>query len=319
MTRRIAAVANPSAAHGRVGRLWPQLAARLRNRLGDVTLRVTDSAGHATLLARELIEDGFDLIVAVGGDGTINEVANGFLRDDEPLRATVELGILPVGTGGDLRRTLGIPADPDRAIGILAEGRPLMIDVGKASLAAHDGGKIERYFVNLVSFGIGGEVAAGARNPLAALGGRAGFLWATLKTVAKFRGRRVELELNNSGQPQPFFISNVAVGNGRYHGGGMQPCPEAILDDGVLDVTVIDYMRPLEVLRDIRVLYSSGVYRLPKVHRFEAGNIKASSSRPTWVEVDGEPLGRLPLEIRILPRRLNVLLSPASPHFHGHL
>ncbi|HEV2424998.1 MAG TPA: diacylglycerol kinase family protein [Terriglobia bacterium] len=317
MHRRIAAIANPQAARGRVARLLPQLGRRLRARLGEVTLRVTDSSGHATEIARELIEAGFDLIVAVGGDGTISEVANGFLRDGNPLRTDVQLGVLPVGTGGDMRRSLGIPRDANRAIEILAAGRPLTIDIGKAMLTGRDGSAVRRYFVNLASFGIGGEAAARAANPFATLGGKAGFLWATLRTVAEYRGRRVEIELDGSGEFLPFFISNVAVGNGRYHGGGMHPCPRALLDDGVLDVTVIDYLKPLEVLRDIRVLYSDDVYRLPKVHRLEARSLKARADQPTWVEVDGEPLGCLPIQIEVLPRRLNVLLSPSSPHFRN--
>lgn len=317
MPRKIAAIANPQAGSGRVGRLLPKLAGRLRTRLGEITLRVTDSPEHATAIARELVEAGFDLIIAVGGDGTIGEVANGFLRDDKPIRDDVELGILPVGTGGDMRRSLGIPSDAGRAIEILATGRPLKIDAGKASLAGRDGSAVERYFVNLASFGIGGEAAARAGNPFTTLGGKAAFLWATLRAVAVFRGRRVEIELDGSGEFLPFFISNVAVGNGRYHGGGMQPCPKASLDDGVLDVTVIDYLKPLEVLRDIRVLYSDDVYRLPKVHRLQARRLRARADQPTSVEVDGEALGRLPIELEVLPRCLNVLLSPSSPHFRN--
>jgi diacylglycerol kinase (ATP) len=315
MHRRVAAIANPCAGGGRVGRLWPQLAQRLRARFGDLSLRLTESPRHATRITRELIENGFDLIIAVGGDGTISDVVNGFLYDDTPLCADVELGIVPVGTGGDFRRTLGIPADPGQAVEILSGGKALAIDVGKISLVADDGSAVRRYFVNLVSFGMGGEVAANVRNLLTMFGGRTAFLWATLKSLVTYHGRRIELELDRNGQLLPFFISNVALGNGRYHGGGMQPCPEAILDDGLLDVTVIDYMNPLEVLRDIRALYSGDVYRLAKVHRLQACRLAGRAEQPTAVEVDGEVLGRLPLEVEVLPRRLNVLLSPSSPHF----
>jgi diacylglycerol kinase (ATP) len=317
MHGKIAAIANPQAAGGRVGRLWPKIAERLRARLGDVTLRVTDSPGHATGIARELIESGVETIIAVGGDGTISEVANGFLQDDQPLRPDARLGILPVGTGGDFRRSLGIPSGAAEAVEILAEGRTLAIDIGRVSLIGADGSAVKRYFVNLVSFGMGGAVAARASNPLAALGGKTGFLWATLRTVASYRGRSVEIELDRKGRTLPFFVSNVAVGNGRYHGGGMQPCPKARLDDGLLDVTVIEYLNPFEIVRDIRILYSGDVYRHPKAHRLEARSLLARAGQPTWVEVDGEPLGRLPVEIEILPRRLNVLLSPSSPCFQG--
>jgi len=315
MSRRIAAIVNPRAAGGRAGSLWPRVAPHLRAHLGEVTLRVTDSAGHATRIARELIESGFDLVIAVGGDGTVSEVANGFLRDDLLIRSDAQLAILPIGTGSDFQRTLGIPSDVDHAVEIVAHGKPFVLDVGKATLVGSDGCKQQRYFVNLTSFGMGGAVAAGAKNTLTVLGGKAGFLWATFKTLATYRGRKVEIELDESGTPLPFCISNVAVGNGRYHGGGMRACPTAVLNDGVLEVTVIEYLKPLQVIRDIRVLYSEDVYRHPKIHHLRARRLAARSAQPTWVEIDGEPLGRLPLSIEVLPQRLPVLLSPSSPLF----
>ena len=313
MNRKVAAIANPYAASGRAGRLWPHMAQHLRDRLGDITVRLTDSAGHATRIARELIDDNYDLIVAVGGDGTVSEVANGFLQDDRPVRPGVELGILPIGTGADFQRTLGIPSEVDQAIEILADGKPLAIDVGKIAFTAQDGNPDQRYFVNLASFGMGGSVAAGAKNLLTAFGGKAGFLWATFKTVATYRGRLVSLELDGSGQPLSFFITNVAVGNGCFHGGGMRPCPTADLRDGVLEVTVIDYLKPLELVRDIHVLYSENVYRHPKAHHLRARRLNARAEQPTWIEVDGEPLGRLPVEIEVLPQCLTVLVDPGCP------
>jgi diacylglycerol kinase (ATP) len=315
MNRRVAAIANPRAAGGRAGKLWPSIEHRLRARLGDVTVRLTDSAGHATSIARELLEDGFEVIIAVGGDGTVSEVANGFLRDDQPVNREARLGILPIGTGSDLQRSLGIPSDVGEAIEIVARGKPLAIDVGKVLLAGTEGRKLQRYFVNLASFGMGGAVAAGAKNTLTVLGGNAGFLWATFKTMATYHGRQVELEIDDSGMSLPFFITNVAVGNGGYHGGGMHACPKAILNDGQLEITVIEYLKPLEVLRDIRVLYSGNLYRHPKVHHLRAQRLFARSEEPAWVEVDGEPLGCLPLAIEVLPQRLPIILSPSSRLF----
>jgi len=315
MQRKSAVIVNPAAGNGRAGRARPQIAERLRARLGGVAVHLTNSPGHATRIARELVESGVDLLIAVGGDGTISEVANGILQSDQPLGPGIQLGILPVGTGGDLRRSLDIPADVDKAIEIIAHGRPFAMDTARACFVSLDGSKVERCFLNVASFGLGGEVAASAKNRLSVLGGKPAFLWATLKGVATFRGRQVEIELDESGSPRRFFVSNVAVGNGRYHGGGMQPCPQAKMNDGLLDVTVIEYMNPLQVLRNIHVLYSDDLYRLSKVHRLEARRLRARADQLTMVELDGEPIGYLPLEIKILPRRLNVLLSPSSPHF----
>jgi YegS/Rv2252/BmrU family lipid kinase len=315
MNRRIAAIANPHAGRGRAGKLLPRIQQQLHSRLGDVTVRFTDSGGHATSIARELLETGFDLIIAVGGDGTVSEVANGFLRDDQPIRGDAQLGFLPIGTGSDFQRSLGIPSDLDEAAKILAFGKPLAIDMGKATLVSGDGRERQRYFVNLVSFGMGGAVAAGAKNTLTVLGGKAGFLWATFKTMATYQGRQIEIELDGSGRSLPFYISNVAVGNGRYHGGGMHACPAAVLNDGLLEVTIVEYLKPFEIVRDIRILYSDSVYCHPKIHHLRAQRFAARSEQPTWVEVDGEPLGRLPLTIQVLRQRLPVLLSPSSPLF----
>ncbi|MBI3665932.1 MAG: acylglycerol kinase family protein [Acidobacteria bacterium] len=119
---KTAAVANPRSASGKTGRRWPQIAAALAARLGPVETQFTEQPGHAIALTRDLLEQGYERIIAVGGDGTINEVTNGFLRDDQPVRPGACLGILPLGTGGDFRRTLGVPSDFREALEMLAAG-----------------------------------------------------------------------------------------------------------------------------------------------------------------------------------------------------
>lgn len=311
--RKIAAVVNPHSAGGRTARRWPELESALEHRLGPVTTRFTDEHGAGITLTRDLLREGFDLIIAVGGDGTINEVANGFLDDNHPIRPEAALGVLPLGTGGDFRRTLEIPVNPAEAIEILANGVPLQIDMGKASFRGNDGSTVNRYFVNLVSFGMGGHVAARSKNFMGRFGGRAAFFWATVVTFLTYRGRHISLTLDGNKNPSPFFITNVAIGNGQFHGGGMWPCPAAVMNDGVFDVTVIGYAGALSLLWRIGMLYSGEVYSHPKVSHFEASSILAESNGATEIEIDGEPLGTLPLEISILPRRLRVMVSQHSP------
>lgn len=311
--RKIAAVVNPRAAGGKAAKLWPQISQLLERRLGPVAARLTEASGSGTRLARELLMEGFDLIVAVGGDGTANEVANGFLDADKPVNPDACLGVLSLGTGGDFQRSLGIPSKIDEAVEVLATGVPLRIDAVKANFAGRNGSKVSRYFVNLASFGMGGAVASRSRNFLSPLGGTAAFLWATFAVILNYRGRRVRLELDGSNLPNDFLITNIAVGNGPYHGGGMHPCPWAEMNDGLLEVTVIDYLTPFELLRDIRILYSDNVYIHPKVHHFRAQRVVATSDDITQIEVDGEPLGCLPFEAVVLPNCLPVLVPAASP------
>ena len=120
------------------------------------------------------------------------------------------------------------------------------------------------------------------------------------------------LMLDESSTHLPFFITNVAIGNGQFHGGGMRPCPAAVPNDGIFDVTVIEYAGALRLLSSISMLYSGEVYAHPKVRHFEAARITAEAGKATEIEIDGEPLGTLPLEVTILPRQLRVLVSPSS-------
>jgi YegS/Rv2252/BmrU family lipid kinase len=311
--KRIAAVVNPRSTGARTGKPWSEILHALEKHVAPITTRLTEASGHGIALARELLQEGFDLVIAVGGDGTINEVANGFLQDDNPIRPDACLGILPMGLGGDFQRTLGISSRIDEAIKILVTGVPLPIDVGKATFLGMGGATQTRYFINLVSFGMGGDVASRCKNLLSPVSGTAAFLWATFSTFLGYRGRRARMRLDKSEDWQSVFITNIAVGNGRYHGGGMQPCPTAILNDGIFEVTVIDYLSMFELIRDVRVLYSDNVYRHPKVHHFRAREIQAESDELTRLEIDGEPLGSLPLEIRVLPARLPVIVPHSSP------
>ena len=196
---------------------------------------------------------------------------------------------------------------------VLANGTPLRIDVGKATFPQPAGSRQSRYFINLVSFGMGGEVAARSRNFLTPFGGKLAFKWATVRVFLGYRGKSVSLTLDGVQDSSRFFITNIAVGNGRFHGCGMHPCPKAVLNDGILEVTVIDYLGMSTLIRDLPVLYSDDIYHHPKVHHLRARHILAEAEEPTQFELDGEPLGSLPLEIEVLPQRMSVLVPSASP------
>jgi YegS/Rv2252/BmrU family lipid kinase len=308
----IGAIVNPRAAGGKVLRRWSEIAAVMTARLGPVAARFTSAPGEGATLAREFLNQGCKCLVAVGGDGTINEVVNGMLDHSGRVPLGVRLGILTVGTGGDFQRTLGIPAKLEEAVEVLAGGVPVNLDVGSAKFTGHDGTAQQRYFVNVASFGMGGEVAERSRRPRRLLGGRAAFLWATFRAFLAYRGRHVSLELDGKPAEPELFVTNVAVGNGRYHGGGMHPCPTAVPNDGILEVTVIEYMKMFELARDLRLLYSGHIYVHPKVRHLRCQRLTARAKQATQIEIDGEPLGRLPLEITLLAERLPVIVPRSS-------
>ena len=294
MKSRTAAIVNPRSATGKTGRRWPDLAASLP----EIDVRFTQGPRHATELARECLREGYQRIIAVGGDGTINEVVNGFMIDGRPINREAVLAILPLGTGSDFQKSLGIESLDD-AMKLIDQERPSPIDLGLVEYQSPEGRRESRYFGNVVSFGMGGEVAARAKNIVSKVSGKGAFLLATAQVFLTYQPKTAELEVD--GQPHgPFTITNIAIGNGRYHGGGMHVCPKALLDDGELEVTVIEALSSYELLRDIKILYSENLYVHPKTHHLRGHRISARSSQVVSIEVDGEPLGALPLDFSVV-------------------
>lgn len=306
MTPVTAAIVNPRSAGGRTGRMWPALRKKLP---GNLEVRMTAGPNEATNLTRHALREGFDRILAVGGDGTINEVVNGFFEHDAPVNPHASLAVIPLGTGGDFRRSLGI-GSVDSAIDVLNHGQASPIDIGRLRYRDHSGEMKSRYFANVVSFGMGGEVAARAKNALSRVSGKAAFMYATGEVFLRYSPKMVELRLDGEPAGVRFGILNIAIGNGRYHGGGMHVCPRARLDDGLLEVTVIESLGMFELIRDMKVLYSDNLYVHPKTRHFHARTVVAEAAVPVSIEVDGEPLGTLPVELSLLPRALPVYRIP---------
>jgi len=305
---KTAVIANPRAAAGRAAKRWGQLERRLGSRFSPLEIRFTERPGHAIELTRQLLRQGFDRIIGVGGDGTYNEIANGFLENDRPVRPEACLGLLPVGTGGDFRRTLEIPTKLDEMIEALASAEPMEIDLGKIQYVAHDGRPAQRYFINVASMGMGGEVCVRAKNIFSRFSGRVAFLYATLLGFLVYRPATISLYLNGSAEARRYRVLNIAIGNGMYHGGGMYVCPGARLDDGRLEVTVIEYLGPLTVLRNQDYLYSGKIYEYPKVRHFQVERLRAEAGETVRIEVDGEGLGMLPVEISVVPKAMRLLV-----------
>ena len=303
----VATIVNPNSASGKTGRSWKRIHGRLEQVCGPVTVYETKAPGHAIELAAEAIDSGHRTLIVVGGDGTVNEVVNGILLKDESPASGITVGLIPQGTGSDLRRALRVPLDEKAAVETLQSGTAASLDVMKVIYRRPDGTDATRYSVNLTSFGMGGAVAARANRSSNPLGGTVTFLVATAVTTLGFGGNRVSIELDED-ELKDVLITNVAVGNGQYHGAGMMICPRAVIDDGLLDVTVVEKMSLWEITRSIRMLYDGTIYDHPKVHFRRTKHLVATSEEPSSIEIDGEPLGHLPLEITVLPGALRMIV-----------
>jgi diacylglycerol kinase (ATP) len=301
-------IANPKAGGGFNERKSARLIGAISEGLGEVDVQFTNAPGHATELARAAAEAGRRLVVALGGDGTISEVAAGLLAARKGDASDTELGIIPRGTGGDFRRTLNLPTDIVAAARHIRERPAHLIDVGRATFTTADGGTRAQTFVNVASFGFSGAVAARANASPKRLGPKVAFLGATLKTLAIHRNSEVMLEIDGAPAIRRTLLLG-AVGNGRHFGGGMKICPDAKLDSGHLSFVMVGDMGRLEVVGNLPRLFAGTHLDLEAVHATTARTVRAlpaAADDVITVELDGETPGRLPALFEILPRVLRV-------------
>lgn len=304
----IAFIVNPHAGDGSTGLKWPAIKARARNRLGSFESYITTGAGEAKQLTAKAITNGARLVVCVGGDGTLNEVVNGFMEQGESGRSGLTLGFVPGGTGCDFIKTVSIPKDIEQAIDLIAVGTVRSIDLGRLLFKDHDGRDCCRYFHNITSFGLGGEVDQRVNKTTKAFGPFISFIWATLISILLYGKKQIRFKVDQ-GLEQEFIIWNVAVANGQYHGGGMRVAPDASVDDGLFDITVVGDMSLPEVFLNLPKLYNGKIKDIDKVITLTGKKIEALSDQRVLLDVDGEQPGMLPVVIDIVPGALKIITA----------
>jgi YegS/Rv2252/BmrU family lipid kinase len=304
----IAFIVNPRAGNGSTGLKWPAIKARARNRLGSFKSYVTTGAGEAKHFTEKAINSGARLVVCVGGDGTLNEVVNGFMEIGESDRSGLSLGFVPGGTGCDFIKTVSIPKDMEKAIDLIAAGTVRCIDLGRLFFKDHDGRDCRRYFLNITSFGLGGEVDQRVNKTTKAFGPFISFIWATLISILLYGKKKIRFKVDQSFE-QELIIWNVVVANGQYHGGGMWVAPDASVDDGLFDITVIGDLSLPEVFLNLPKLYNGKIKDIDKVITLTGEKIEAQSDQRELLDVDGEQPGMLPVDIDIVPGALKIITA----------
>jgi diacylglycerol kinase (ATP) len=291
-------IVNPASAAGATGRRWDKIARLLRSSLGDFEHAATHYAGEATALARAALRESFEMVVAVGGDGTLNEVVGGFFDGPVPIAPQAVLGVVAVGTGCDFARTID-QSNLESACARLRGRRTRSIDVGLARFTGHDGASTTRIFINVASFGVSGLVARLVSPRLKAVSGRLAFTLATLRALANYRDQKVTLEFDELAA-RALAITNCAVSNGRFFGAGMRVAPTAQLDDGELDVTIWSGFQLMDFIRKRHTLYDGSHVREPGTQVLRARRAIATSESTVLLELDGESAGRLPARLEVL-------------------
>jgi diacylglycerol kinase (ATP) len=240
------------------------------------------------------------LLVVIGGDGTVNEVANGVAETD------AEIAVLPSGTGQDFGRTHGIPSDFAGAVRVALDGETRTIDLGRVELESG----AARFFANVGSAGMSGAVARRANAMTKALGGRATFFYALTREFLAWQNTRVVVELEN-GVRREGAMHDVIVANGHWHGGGMKLAPDAEQDDGLFDVVFIGDVNKLDFLTTAPKLYSGRYLSHPKVELLRSASVAISAAEPLPLEVDGEPIGATPARFEVVPSALRLRVPAA--------
>lgn len=305
-------IVNPTSAGGETSRVWTRAAADLSRYFGAFAVEFTRQSGDGRRIAFEAAKAGRQFIIACGGDGTVNEVANGILESGE----AAELGILPSGTGGDFRRTFDVPAASREAALYLKKGCTRTIDVGRVTFIDESGETVSRYFVGVASFGMSTTVIERikADKPFAwlprGLSGRAGFAWSTLATTLEMQYTRARVRIDEE-RERELSVVNFCIANARYFGGGMKIAPEAKLDDGLFDVVMIGEISSTKILANSYKLYAGTHFDVEEVHQTKAQRIIVNpvSDKRIPFETDGELPGYLPATFEIVPNALKIRVS----------
>ncbi len=306
MVAEIVFIVNPASANGRTGRRWRRFEGPLRTLLGDgFEVLPTDRPGHATDLTTSALLGGATTVVCVGGDGTLNEVVNGFFdRTGRPWNPEACLGILPTGTGTDFVKTFPAPNSPAALARAIQARTTRNIDVGLCEFL-HDGYRRSRYFLNVAEFGSGGAVVDRVNRTTKLLGGKVSFLIAILRTLPHYRNTHVVYEVDGN-PPKEVVVNDFVVANGRYFGAGLMPAPSADLTDGLLDVVIFGDIDFKTARRNLPALRRGQHLTMKDVTTFRCHEL-AIKSEDEMIDLDGEFVGRHPVRFAILPQGLRVL------------
>ncbi|MET3660987.1 diacylglycerol/lipid kinase family protein [Aquamicrobium ahrensii] len=307
---KVGVILNPVAGGGRLRNQWPQLQAELRNHFAEMEVRETQAAGDAERLALDLVVSGCGLVIAVGGDGTASEVADGILLARREGIGDIELALLPCGTGSDFARGLGVPRDAAGSVRHIAQAGRRRIDVGRISFVDDHGALASRHFINIASLGLSGVTvrAVNADKRKGRVSARALFYWRTIGSFLRYNFQTVRITLDD-GAPVETRMALVAVANGRFFGAGMMVAPDAEMDDGWFDVIIVRAAGKPGLIRDLTLLYGGRHRNHPAVTIVRAKKVLVEPVGSAIVngallDIDGESPGRIPATFEILPGAL---------------
>lgn len=304
--RKTTVIVNPASNHGRTRQRWLEIKEALKSFFKEFKYDFTEKPQQATDLAREALKDGTELLISVGGDGTVNEVANGFFVDNKPINPEATLGIVPSGTGCDLMRSLNIPRNLKNAVRFISEAPDSRIDVGRVTYSTEKGQTDSRYFLNIADFGLGGEVVRKV-NEERLKRKASSYIKCLIETMLTFHGHEVSIRVDDREKASGNYLIG-AIANGKIFGKGMKIAPEAKLNDRLFDVILVKGLRFLEFcLHGWKLINGSHLsYHKVTMLRGHKVEVFPLTPNPVLIELDGEQVGKLPASFEIIPAALQV-------------
>jgi diacylglycerol kinase (ATP) len=296
-------IVNPAAGAHSTHRKWPSIRSLLKSTGLSFDYQFTEGKGHGIELAKAAADNGYRYLIAVGGDGTIHEVANGIMQTHSSKETS--LGIVNTGTGSDLSRTIGISADYTKACSSITSPRRLIADIGVVEYGKDDQA-IKRYFINSAGIGFDAETVAITQRLPKFLGGTLPYLTGLFCSFLGYRNKFVSLKIGD--KKENIRVLTLVVANGKYFGGGMQIAPKAEVDDNLLDVVIIGNISKIGLLKALPSVYKGTHLTHPLVRLEKATSIKIESKKKFLVQADGEILGEGPASFHILSGALSLVI-----------
>jgi len=300
-------IVNPESNKGRTRRKWNEIKDGLKTFIKDFKYEFTEKPFQAIEISRSAIKEGTELIIGVGGDGTINEIANGFYENQQIINPKTALGIVPSGTGCDFIRSLHIPMNLKTALRIITQSEASCIDIGRVRFNNHSGQQESRYFLNVADFGIGGEVVKKV-NESRMKRKASSYLRCLISTFIAYKNKKVKLKIDGRDFPVEDYLVGT-VSNGKIFGKGMKIAPQAKLDDGLFDIVLVKGMKTFEFFRNVWRIYTGTHLSHPKISFIRGKEIEAypdEGEGDVLIELDGEQLGKLPASFEIISRNFLV-------------
>ncbi len=303
-------ILNPNAGQRKAEKDWKKISALLKEAGFDYHVVFTEHRHHAMHLAEDYFNDGYNKVIVIGGDGTINEVANGIFRQTRFPTTDITIGMITMGTGNDWGRMYHIPEKYKKTIKVLKQGKTFIQDAGLVTYH-QDGRQQQRYFVNMAGMGYDALVAQ-KTNAMKDKGGGGPltYMYNLVASLFQYKLKRMGITIDGE-NAFTGLVYTMSVGICKYNGGGMMQLPPAVPDDGLLDITIIKNATRWMVVKNIKNLFDGSFVKLPVVEQFIGKTVKIESlgKEPVFMEADGESLGHSPLTFELIPQSIKLIVK----------